>query len=340
MKSAVPILPPATLQDLPPKWAHFCLGVEKFIFRELRLDLRGKTILTAFSGGIDSTALLLVLKYLCLKNNGVLIAAHLDHHLRDDSGDDAEHVSAFCRDTGVDCVVESSDVASLAAKRGIGVEEAGREARYEFFDRVLRHRRADYLAVGHHLDDLCEDVLMRMTRGVGWPALSGMEGYDSKRNLVRPFLLTPKARLKAFLEAVQVSWCDDASNMDMQFKRNRVRHSILPLFLEENPGFPESVARMWKQGRIDADYWSQETESGKADADLLTRDVLDSTHSALRLRLYKRRLDSLGAGQALADTLLKLETAWQEKRYGAVFQFPGDKTAKITAKGVLFGFKH
>ncbi|WP_187170375.1 tRNA lysidine(34) synthetase TilS [Salidesulfovibrio onnuriiensis] len=333
------MLPPATLQDLPPKWAHFCLGIEKFLNRELGLDLAGKTVLAAFSGGIDSTALLLVFKYLCLKNNGTLVAAHLDHGLRKESRADADHARALCKALGVDCVVEAADVASLASERGVGVEEAGREARYAFFARVMAKRKADCLAVGHHLDDLCEDVLMRLTRGVGWPALSGMEGHDPRRSLVRPFLLTPKARLRAFLEALRVQWREDASNEDLSYKRNRVRHSILPLFLEENPNFPETVARMWKMGRMDADYWDRSVSASDTGSELLSKTLLDESHSSLRLRMYKRRLDALGPGQVLADSLLKLDFAWVEKRLGAVFQFPGEKIAKVTVNGVLFGFK-
>ncbi len=339
MPSAAPLSPPATLQALPPKWAHFCLGIERFVVGELGVDLTEKKVLAAFSGGIDSTALLLAFKYLCLKNNGQVLAVHLDHQLRKESFRDAEHARALCKALGVECVVQAVDVASLARERGIGVEEAGREARYALFERVMEERQADLLVVGHHLGDLCEDVLMRLTRGVGWPALSGMKGVDPVRRLVRPFLLTPKAKLRAFLKAVNVGWREDLSNEDMQFKRNRVRHTILPLFLEENPNFPEAVVRMWRLGGIDADFWTRCVTTETADKGTIPAYVLKSSHKALRLRLYKQSLDSLGSGQALADTLLKLDTAWEERRFGAVFQFPGEKIAKVTANGVLFGFK-
>lgn len=340
MNDSTPISPPVNLQDIPPKWAHFCLGVEQFIIRELGVDIAGKNILTAFSGGIDSTALLLVLRYLSIRNENRIVAVHLDHRMRDDSAEDALHAEAVCRSLGVECIVESRDVPALAQKHSIGVEEAGRKARYELFARLLSSGKGDILATGHHLGDLCEDILMRLTRGAGWPGLSGMPGYDEQRGLIRPFLLTAKDTLRQFLNEIGVNWREDHTNADTTFKRNRVRHSLLPLFLEENPNFPETVIRMWRLGRIDADFWQEAVSECEETAGFLSRRVLDTSHQALRLRLYKHLLDELGAGQGLADTLLKLDIAWQEKRVGAVFQFPGDKTVKVTSKGLVFGFKH
>ena len=228
------------------------------------------------------------------------------------------------------------DVQEAATAKGVGLEEAGRDARYALLNKVFLDQNADFIAVGHHLDDLCEDVLMRLTRGTAWPGLAGMPGYDPSRQLIRPFLLTPKAKLKEFLTDIKLSWCEDATNSDSTMTRNRVRNSILPLFLEENPNFPESIARLWKVGKIDRDYWDKSTSSV---TNPIPNDVLKTSHQASRLRQYKAVLDSLGSGQALADTLFKLDKAWLEKRNGSTFQFPGEKTAIISPTGVVFSVK-
>lgn len=329
---------PGSLQDLPPHWAHFCLKIERFITDGLDVTLSGKTVVTAFSGGVDSTALLLVLHFLSQKNNGRVVAVHLNHNLRDEADEDALWAETFCESLGVESVVRSVDVAELARQEGLGIEEAGRNARYELFAEVLETRRGDYLAVGHHLDDLAEDVLMRLSRGTGWPGLAGMPGHDPARKLIRPFLLTPKATLTQFLTDLDIPWREDATNLDESWTRNRVRHAILPLFLEENPNFLEAVARLWKIGTLDADYWDSKLRHID---NLVTADALKDAHKAKRLRLYKAALDNVGdGGQALADTLFKLDEAWSEKRVGATFQFPGGRTATITQSGVLFSAKH
>jgi tRNA(Ile)-lysidine synthase len=329
---------PRSLQDLPPSWAHFCLKIERFITGDLEISMSGKTLVTAFSGGVDSTALLLVLHCLSRKNNGRVVAVHLNHNLRDEADADARWAESFCQSLGVDSVIRSVDVGELARQEGIGIEEAGRNARYDLFAEVMESRQGDYLAVGHHLDDLAEDVLMRLSRGTGWPGLAGMPGHDPARGLIRPFLLTPKKTLTQFLTDLDIPWREDATNQDENWTRNRIRHGLLPLFLEENPNFLESVARLWKIGALDADYWDSELRHIN---NLVPADVLENAHKAKRLRLYKTALDNVGnGGQALADTLFKLDDAWSEKRVNATFQFPGGRTATITPSGVLFSAKH
>ncbi|NDV19147.1 tRNA lysidine(34) synthetase TilS [Pseudodesulfovibrio sp. JC047] len=328
---------PDTLQDLLPKWAHFCLYVEKFITGELQQDLAGKHVLVGFSGGVDSTALLLVLHYLSQRNDYSLTAVHLNHQLRPEAADDAAWCDAFCHFLGIQCVVASRDVGSYAIEHNLGVEEAGRQVRYALFDSVKKSTSANVLALGHQLDDLSEDVVMRLIRGTGWPGLSGMTGFDPQRQLIRPLLMIPKSTLIAFVTKTGVQWREDATNADSNWTRNRVRNSILPLIQKENPNFWQSVSRLWKIGRIEQDYWKSMT----ADiSDSIENTRLFNTHQAVRLRLYKAALDRLGPGQALADTLFKLDEAWLEKRVGSTFQFPGEKVAKIVATGVIFSTTH
>lgn len=328
---------PSSLQDLLPKWAHFCLYVERFITRELGISLDGKHLVVGVSGGVDSTALLLVLHYLSSRNNFEITTVHLNHGLRDNAAHDATWVEQLCSHLNVRCVTKSQDVSRLSKENSIGIEEAGRLARYALFESVRASAKADCVALGHHLDDLSEDVLMRLIRGTGWPGLSGMTGYDPERQIIRPFLTLPKSTLIAFVKYLTISWCEDETNLDTSWTRNRIRNDLMPLVLKENPNFRESVARLWKIGQIEQDYWTVKTAKVEQE---LSNDLLNESHLALRLRLYKRALDELGPGQALAHTLFKLDEAWLEKKTGAVFQFPGEKIATISHSGVLFSTKH
>lgn len=333
---------PRTLHDLPPRWAHFCLGIERFAARDLGVSLGSGRLLVGLSGGLDSSALLLVCACLTARDQGRIVAAHLDHGLRPESSQDAEQARALAEALEIPFRSVRIEVADLASARGLGLEDAGRQARHEFFRDVLAREGLDWIVLGHHLDDLAEDVLLRLVRGTGWPGLSGMSGRDDSLRSVRPLLLTPKAVLRDLAQDLGLTWREDESNQEPLFRRNRMRRDVLPLLLEENPGFMEAVARLWRLGRLDQDYWARELDLPgvrPADSPLLPDSLLETCHPALRLRLYKQVLDSLGPGQVLAETLFQLDAAWQENRLGTVFQFPGDKLAAVTREGIRFSRK-
>lgn len=367
---------PDSLQDLPPAQAHVCLGVERFLLHECGLPaagLKGHGVLVACSGGCDSSALLLMLH--CLRQRlGIRLAvAHLDHNLRPESADEARHVAALAERLSLPCIVGSTDIAACAVQRRQGVEETAREERYAFLNTARLQHDCTYIATAHHLNDLAEDVLMRLIRGTGWPALGGMEAFCPHRMLIRPLLVTKRNKLADFLTSLGIDWCEDASNNDRAYLRNRIRHDFMPLFLQENPSFAESVATLWRHARTDAEHWdavigtlltshdkntsSQDsltnlvyspadtqnasdrtTHTPSADTQpvLLPGSLLDGATKALRLRLYKKCLDSLGTGQALHENLLRLDIAWMRRSGGACVQFPGGKKATITGGNIRF----
>ena len=335
---------PRTLQDLPPDAARFCLGVERFMDRELGVRPEG-VVLVGLSGGADSTALLLALRWLAPRLGCEVRAAHLDHGLRPESSDEAEAARDLCRSLDVPCVVERQDVAALAETQSLGLEEAARRARYAFLDRVRKDAGAapgmSWIAVGHTLDDLAEDVVMRLVRGAGWPALGGMAGADPDRRLLRPLLQTPKNDIEAFLRGLDVAWTEDASNRDLAFLRNRLRHAVLPLLKLENPLFAKGVGRLWQQARqdsawltaeLDALPWQEEPGGGLS----LPLPALRKLPSALRLRACKHALERLGPGQPLADNLFALDEAVMSGAGGKTVQFPGSKIVKIGGGTVRF----
>jgi tRNA(Ile)-lysidine synthase len=267
----LPALPerlPERIQDLAPKWAHFCLDVEKFARDGLGVDLGGKTLLAAVSGGLDSVCLLVVAKLLARKNRGRVFAGHLDHGLRPESAADARFVQELCAHLDVPCRAGHADVAGQAAASGLGIEEAGRIARAKFLESLRSELNADLILLGHHLGDLAEDVLLRLCRGTGWPGLAGMAGYDPDRRILRPFLHTPKAELAAFAQAVGLPFCEDASNQDRSFARNRLRAEVLPRLKDQAPGLLESVARLSRLAALDrAHFDAALSEAGFGAAD-------------------------------------------------------------------------
>lgn len=332
------------LQDLPPKWARFCLGIGNFAAKELTRPFSASACVVACSGGADSTALLAICNLLCNRDGGQVVVAHLDHALREDSRADADFVAALCEKWHIVLHSERQDIAALALARGIGLEEAGRLARYELLERVRQDTGSGLILLGHQLNDLAEDQLLRLTRGAGWPAQGGMAGYDASRRLLRPLLLTPRTHLEDFLKSFGQPWRVDQSNAELSTARNRVRHELLPLLLRENPAYLDAAARLWRQARVDEAHWDAQLAAGLSTlpppgpdgARLIPAQTLSASAAPLRLRLYKAVLESLGPGQPLSDALFRLDELWLARAGGKALRFPGDKEARPSKAGIAF----
>lgn len=334
-----------TLQELPQGAARLALDLEKFISRELGFNPAGKELVLAYSGGADSKCLFYVLLVLAPRLGFRLSLAHLDHALRGSSAAEAEAARALAESYGLVCHSSRVDVAAVSKSLKLGKEEAGRAARLEFMDHL--RRKGDKAGVerwfvfAHQLNDLAEDVIMRLLRGAGWPALGGMRALDSARRQLRPLLLTARADVEKFLEELGADWIRDPMNDDPAYLRNRVRGGIIPLLVKENPAFLESVADLWRLSGWDAELFAAllKPVSPKPEADGLTlpHAALGELPKALRLRAYKKALEAVpGPGQPLLSGLLALDRAWTDRKGGAELQFPGNKRARVIRGAIKF----
>ncbi len=343
------------LGQLPPGLAHLCLGVERFCRRELGLR-PGARLLLALSGGADSTALAVILHVLAPRLGLRLSALSVDHGLRPESGEDAGHVQALCRWLGIPCRVCRRDVAAAAGAWGCGLEEAGRRVRYTLLEEERAAADADWIVLGHHSGDLAEDVLLRLTRGAGWPGLAGMTAKDEARRLLRPLLFTPPDTLRALLRHLAIPWREDASNASLAYRRNRLRHEVLPQLRRENPALERTCTTLHRLGELDGDFWErtldaalaaqpwEEIEENGAPAIVLPRALLAGLHPAARLRLYMRALRAVGSQggdsgsprQPRGATLLSLDEALREGRGNTRFQLPGSVEALVRGGNVRF----
>lgn len=328
---------PSTIYELPSEQARLCLSIKKFIEENLCEPL-DDPIIVACSGGLDSIALAVILRCLGLK----IYFAHMNHQLRKESNSDASYVNFFAEQLKIPCIVSSVDIAKCAAKRKTGIEETAREERYCFFEKVRKDYCASWIATGHHLSDLSEDVLLRLIRGTGWPGLGGMKAIDRERHLLRPLLNTPRVALKNLLTQLSISWVEDASNNDMVFKRNRIRHKLLPLVETENPNFLETIRMLWLIAREDEYFWNemlanifskiQHSEKGF----WIPRELLVTLPKAARLRVYMEAIRRLKIGQGRSNTFFLLDTALTEGKRGKYFQFPGNIVATLDKSSVSF----
>ena len=347
--------PSFSLNDLAPKDARMALEAVRFAEEELQLaghgPLRGSRLLVAFSGGADSTALLVLMCAL----RGLLAldihAAHLDHGLREESRAEADATRAFCESLGVPFHAKREDVRALSEEWNCGIEEAGRRARYAFLEECRAETGASWVLTAHHSGDLAEDVIMRLTRGACWPGLGGMRAVveespsrsSAGMRVLRPLLMLDKERLVAMLEHIGVSWQEDSSNQSREWKRNRVRNDIMPLLVAENPSFNESVRRLWRNAREDERWWESRLEAaleeqgeGEERRIRISAEALDGLSRIGRMRVMAEAVRRMERGQARADTLEKMESVWQYRHFPRRFSFAGWLKAEITARGVLF----
>ncbi|MGH9804003.1 MAG: tRNA lysidine(34) synthetase TilS, partial [Candidatus Acidiferrales bacterium] len=229
--------------------------------RRLGLIQPGQRVAVACSGGADSVALLLLLNELKEPLGLVLRAAHLNHQLRgaESDGDEA-FVRQLAHGLGLECVAERVDVAAQASAQKLNLEEAGREARRDFFESVLGGGRADAVAVAHTLDDQAETVLSRLLRGAGTRGLAGIypviEVAGGGR-LVRPLLAFRREELRGYLRSTGQPWREDTSNQSRDRLRNQLRLDALPV-LERiaGPHISDHLGRLAEQAREEESLWA------------------------------------------------------------------------------------
>ena len=193
----------------------------------------------ALSGGIDSVVLLDILHRLAPRLRLRLSALHVNHQL----SPDAARWSAFCRRL---CRVRGIPFRSVKVTipRGDSVEAAARAARYE----VFFSEPADYIALAHHQDDQVETLLLQLLRGAGVRGLAGMpvlrkaQGGRPKA-ILRPLLDVTRREIHAYAQARGLRWVDDASNVDLYFQRNFLRHRVLPAIAKRFPAYRVTIAR-------------------------------------------------------------------------------------------------
>lgn len=270
---------------------------------DCRADIPRPGLLVGLSGGPDSIALLLAAKVWSDEVGAPLAAAHFNHRLRPG---EADRDALFCRDLCADLDLalheNAEDPRPTARSRGQGLEEAARHLRRRFFRKILaEHTSLHCVATGHHRDDQVETVLMRLFRGTGPAGLRGILPVSG--HVIHPLLQVGRREIIAFLEDIGQPWRTDATNLDGDNVRARIRRELLPLARGIfGPGSENVPARL--------------AELLQGDMKLLER-FTEEALTEVRLRedpdqLSVARLLALDVG--LASRVLKL---WLEERQPA-----------------------
>ncbi|HEY0262908.1 MAG TPA: tRNA lysidine(34) synthetase TilS [Granulicella sp.] len=224
----------------------------------------GDRLCAAVSGGADSVALLLTLhaaNTAARDSLGVgLSAAHIHHGLRGADADaDLDFVQQLCARLDVPLHVRHVSVPDRVREAGESTEEAARNLRYAFFDTLLASGEADAIATAHTLDDQAETVLLKLLRGAWTDGLAAIHPVVACKTgrILRPFLNTTRSQIEAFLREQSQPWREDATNAETLYTRNRVRHQLLPVLREFNPGLDRALANLAELARADEEHWQR-----------------------------------------------------------------------------------
>lgn len=250
----------------------------------------GGRVLCAVSGGADSMCLLHLLWQRQEALGLEVLAAHYEHGLRgEESLRDAAFVESFCARRGIPCVTEHGDAAGFAASMGMGIEEAARTLRYDFLQRSAEALDCRWIATAHNADDNAETLLLNLCRGAG---TAGLRGIPERRgNIVRPLLSLTRQQIEDYLVREGLPHVEDSSNADDLYRRNRLRHSVLPVLRELNPAFSRSALRTSKLLERDEDCLSAQAADfirAHFDGESLELRALRELHPAISSRVFRQ----------------------------------------------------
>jgi len=224
---------------------HTLLRLMRVRLEQLRCE--GRTILCAVSGGLDSMAMMHLMAALRGELRFSMIVVHVNHQLRGVASDDDERfVIAVADSLGVPCVSTRVNIMQHVHDHGMSIEEAARQIRYEFFERMAVEHGAQFVCTAHTIDDQAETLLLHLARGSGLHGLSSMPPSRVLKNglvLVRPLLEARRSDLLEMAHDQQWAWREDASNDDVTFLRNAVRKNVMPVLREVfGPNISASMA--------------------------------------------------------------------------------------------------
>ncbi|MCT6926010.1 tRNA lysidine(34) synthetase TilS [Metasolibacillus sp.] len=234
----------------------FEANVMRYIKKQQLVEA-GDRLLIACSGGVDSMGLLYFFQAMRAQLQIEIIVAHVDHMLRGEaSAADRAFVEAFCAEQHIPIHSIAIPIADIHEKEAGNLQMLCRRERYFFLEQIMHRERCTKLVTAHHADDQLETMLMALAKGA---TVNGLQGMVTSRpfaggELIRPFLTVTKADIANYLQQCGGTYREDASNAKDTYTRNRFRHRIIPLLLEENPRIATHAVQLASQLQQDDAY--------------------------------------------------------------------------------------
>jgi len=309
--------------------------VADFIAAERLLSV-GEKVLLAVSGGADSTALLHVMA--ALKANGVLPVeihcAHINHQLRGDEAQrDEDFVVEQCRKLDTVLITERIDVRGYAQAKKLSIETAARELRIDSLLEIAKRQNCTCIVTAHHKNDDAETVLHRMIRGTGFRGLCGIwpaKEFAGNIRFIRPLLCVTRGEIIQYLNGRNLEWCTDRTNEDFAYKRNFIRHRLLPALQKDCSGcLVDELFELTKASRgfyrlvyKAADAIWLDVATAEKQTIMLDLGKLAAQQPEVKIEIVRRALAHLNCG----------EQDITEQHYNRILRLSENKTLQLPGK--------
>lgn len=279
--------------------------LRKFIDKNKLID-KSDRILLAVSGGIDS----MVMAHLFVELKADIGIAHCNFSLRGKESDgDEELVKLFSLIHKIPFFTEKFETKKYASDNHVSIEMAARDLRYRWFEEIRVKQHYTLISVAHNRNDNVETFLLNLSRGTGIAGLTGMKPRNNF--IIRPLLFASRKEIEKYCKEKHINYREDRSNADTKFKRNKIRHSILPKFLEINPSFENTIAetseRLNEINEIIIDHINKiRHEISTSNGETIVYSIESLQGLSPKLTMLYELFRPYGIGKGQLDDLIKL----------------------------------
>ena len=275
--------------------------------KKFNLIKDGDKIVLGVSGGPDSISMLNILNEIKHEQSikFEIYVAHVNHLIRKEAIDDEKYVEDYCNKKDIECYIKRIDVEQIANNKKIGTEEAGRNARYDFFEEILQKTGSNKIAIAHNKNDKIETIIMHLLRGSG---LSGLKGIEPIRDnkYIRPLIECERQEIEQYCEENELNPRIDKTNFENEYTRNKIRNIVIPYIKQEfNPNILQTLSRLSDVATEESDYVDKQTQK------IYQQILMERTNKQIVLNLkefnkqekvIKNRLILLATKQLMGST--------------------------------------